>query len=85
MDPARVRDSSSEKAVNPSLFASESAEKERAAAGLDLPTYPAVVAEDQQVFQYDESRKLGITSAVFLILNKMIGTGSRFLMERSSR
>lgn len=25
---------------------------------------------------YDESRKIGITGAVFLILNKMIGTGS---------
>lgn len=30
----------------------------------------------EQVFAYDESRKLGITSSVFLILNKMIGTGS---------
>lgn len=25
--------------------------------------------------EYDESRKLGITGSVFLILNKMIGTG----------
>lgn len=31
---------------------------------------------DEQVFQYDDSRKLGIVSSVFLILNKMIGTGS---------
>lgn len=30
----------------------------------------------EQVFAYDESRKLGVTSSVFLILNKMIGTGS---------
>lgn len=33
---------------------------------------------DEQVFQYDDSRKLGIVSSVFLILNKMIGTGSKF-------
>lgn len=30
----------------------------------------------EEVYQFDESRKLGITSSVFLILNKMIGTGS---------
>ena len=27
-------------------------------------------------FKFDDSRKLGTTGAVFLILNKMIGTGS---------
>lgn len=32
-----------------------------------------VVTEEK--IQYDDSRKLGITGAVFLILNKMIGTG----------
>jgi len=32
-----------------------------------------VVTEEK--IEYDESRKLGITGAVFLILNKMIGTG----------
>lgn len=32
--------------------------------------------EGAQVFRYAESRKLGVTSSVFLILNKMIGTGS---------
>ena len=31
---------------------------------------------DEEVFEYEDSRKLGITSSVFLILNKMIGTGS---------
>jgi hypothetical protein len=31
---------------------------------------------DEQVFKIEESRKLGVTSSVFLILNKMIGTGS---------
>ena len=30
----------------------------------------------EEVYQFDESRKLGVTSSVFLILNKMIGTGS---------
>lgn len=33
---------------------------------------------DEQVFEYDDSRKLGIVSSVFLILNKMIGTGSKW-------
>ncbi|MCJ1468578.1 hypothetical protein MMC07_007207 [Pseudocyphellaria aurata] len=31
--------------------------------------------ESAQVFRFDESRKLGVTSSLFLILNKMIGTG----------
>lgn len=31
--------------------------------------------QDEQVFRFSDSRKLGVTSAVFLILNKMIGTG----------
>lgn len=31
--------------------------------------------QDEYTYQYDESRKLGITSSVFVILNKMIGTG----------
>jgi hypothetical protein len=29
-----------------------------------------------QAFAYSEKRKYGVTGAVFLILNKMIGTGS---------
>ncbi len=36
--------------------------------------------EDVQEFKYDESQKLGIVGSVFLILNKMIGTGSEFLV-----
>ncbi len=32
--------------------------------------------EDVQAFKYAESRKIGVTGAAFLILNKMIGTGS---------
>ncbi len=31
--------------------------------------------KDENKYAYDDSRKLGITGAVFLILNKMIGTG----------
>lgn len=31
--------------------------------------------QDQETYAYDESRKIGVTGAVFLILNKMIGTG----------
>jgi hypothetical protein len=30
-----------------------------------------------QTYAYSEDRKIGITGAVFLILNKMIGTGSK--------
>lgn len=30
------------------------------------------------MFRFKDSRKLGVTSAVFLILNKMIGTGSKY-------
>ena len=33
--------------------------------------------QTEEVFEIDDSQKLGVTSAVFLILNKMIGTGSK--------
>ncbi|KAF6830365.1 high-affinity methionine permease [Colletotrichum plurivorum] len=33
------------------------------------------VVKNQETYAYDESRKIGVTGAVFLILNKMIGTG----------
>lgn len=33
------------------------------------------VVKQENTYAYDDSRKLGITGAVFLILNKMIGTG----------
>lgn len=36
---------------------------------------PNAPVEEEQTFTYSESRKLGVTSAVFLIINKMIGTG----------
>ena len=32
---------------------------------------------DAQNFSFTEDRKIGVTGAVFLILNKMIGTGSK--------
>lgn len=32
---------------------------------------------DATTYAYSEDRKIGVTGAVFLILNKMIGTGSR--------
>ncbi|KAI5777735.1 amino acid/polyamine transporter I [Geopyxis carbonaria] len=48
---------------------------ELAAQSADGGRGPEIVAENEQVFAYDDSRKLGITSSVFLILNKMIGTG----------
>jgi len=43
-----------------------------------LPAYnESSDGEVQEVlqYQYDDSRKIGVTGAVFLILNKMIGTG----------
>jgi hypothetical protein len=49
-----------------------------------LPPYPpqshqdASVQEDQ-AYVYDDSQKLGYTATVFIILNKMIGTGSTYL------
>lgn len=33
--------------------------------------------QTEEIFEIDDSQKLGVTSAVFLILNKMIGTGSK--------
>lgn len=45
------------------------------------PTYSdadASVQEDN-AYVYDDSQKLGYTATVFVILNKMIGTGSKLL------
>ena len=36
-----------------------------------------VSVQTDQAFVYDESQKLGYTATVFVILNKMIGTGSK--------
>lgn len=34
---------------------------------------------DAEKYAYSDDRKIGITGAVFLILNKMIGTGSMWI------
>ena len=47
-----------------------------AASGDGFGGKASVSLKGEQVFAYDKSRKLGVTSSVFLILNKMIGTGS---------
>lgn len=47
---------------------------------LTLPAdeeYASSTNDGIQQFAYDDSRKIGVTGAVFLILNKMIGTGSK--------
>ncbi|KAA8910684.1 high-affinity methionine permease [Sphaerosporella brunnea] len=46
-----------------------------ATAAEPLTAAPAYTTDDEQTFEFEDSRKLGITSSVFLILNKMIGTG----------
>lgn len=43
--------------------------------GLDLPVYDNEIRTEEQTYAFDDSRKIGITGAGFLILNKMIGTG----------
>lgn len=42
------------------------------------PYHDADVVQDENTYAYDDSRKLGVTGSVFLILNKMIGTGSTY-------
>jgi len=42
------------------------------------PEYASGQVQDEQAFKFSESRKIGVTGAVFLILNKMIGTGSEY-------
>ncbi len=32
--------------------------------------------DNEQVYQIDESKKLGVNTAVFLIVNVMVGTGN---------
>ena len=39
-----------------------------------------VSVQTDQAFAYDDSQKLGYTGTVFVILNKMIGTGSELQM-----
>lgn len=45
-------------------------------AGPVPPNYDDAVVQEEKTYAYEDSRKLGITGSVFLILNKMIGTGS---------
>ena len=42
------------------------------------PNYDDGTVQEEKTYAYDDSRKLGITGSVFLILNKMIGTGSMY-------
>lgn len=47
---------------------------------LNAPTdeeYASSTNDGIQQFAYSDERKIGVTGAVFLILNKMIGTGSK--------
>lgn len=46
-----------------------------AAPNHDLDAAEVGEIQEENTYAYDDSRKLGITGAVFLILNKMIGTG----------
>lgn len=46
------------------------------------PDYGNAVVQEDSTYAYDDSRKLGITGSVFLILNKMIGTGSMCTLDR---
>ena len=39
------------------------------------PEFEHGVVQDENTYAFTEDRKLGVTGAVFLILNKMIGTG----------
>lgn len=41
------------------------------------PLYEDGSIQDDNAYVYDDSQKLGYTATVFVILNKMIGTGSK--------
>ncbi|KAK1959758.1 amino acid permease [Colletotrichum sublineola] len=49
--------------------------EERHLAGVDVSAEEVGVVKQEETYVFDESRKIGVTGAVFLILNKMIGTG----------
>lgn len=61
------RDKSSDKDVKPSAHGRD---EEVGQVSQDLGA---------QKYAYSDSRKIGVTGAVFLIINKMIGTGSEHL------
>jgi hypothetical protein len=55
---------------------------EHVAGAASPPTYgDHESVQTDEVFAYDDSQKLGYTGTVFVILNKMIGTGSTFLFS----
>lgn len=41
------------------------------------PTQDEGSVQEDNAYVYDDSQKLGYTATVFVILNKMIGTGSK--------
>jgi hypothetical protein len=41
------------------------------------PIYEDASVQEDQAYVYKDEQKLGYTATVFVILNKMIGTGSR--------
>lgn len=43
------------------------------------PTQEGGSVQEDQAYVYDDSQKLGYTATVFVILNKMIGTGSQYI------
>lgn len=42
------------------------------------PTQDEGSVQEDNAYVYDDSQKLGYTATVFVILNKMIGTGSEY-------
>jgi hypothetical protein len=42
------------------------------------PNYEGASVQEDQAYVYEEDQKLGYTATVFVILNKMIGTGSMY-------
>lgn len=43
------------------------------------PVYEEGSVQEDNAYVYDDSQKLGYTATVFVILNKMIGTGSKYI------
>jgi hypothetical protein len=42
------------------------------------PVYEEGSVKEDNAYVYDDSQKLGYTATIFVILNKMIGTGSTY-------
>jgi hypothetical protein len=45
--------------------------------GNSPPAYDGASVQEDQAYVYKDDQKLGYTATVFVILNKMIGTGSQ--------